>query len=220
MYNGIQIYEYVKNLTGDVRMLMLLEELVEELSTGIVISRIEAKEGEAKIGEASILTLRAINCGVIEEKELDEISIAKRVDFSKISHSGDIILKMNRPYDSVYIDEDYEGYIIPSFCCKIRNVNRTIIDPYYLVGYLNSDLAKEYLRTANGAAPASLLKIRDIRKLPIPLPEITEQRAIGEVFKVCCERKIILNEMIKHEMKMAENIIYDAVRGAFENERK
>lgn len=201
-------------------MIKLLEELVEELSTGIVISRIEAKENEVKVGEASILTLRAINCGVIEEKELDEISIAKRVDVSKISRSGDIILKMNRPYDSVYIEEAYEGYIIPSFCCKIRNVNKTIVDPYYLVGYLNSDLAKDYLRTANGAAPASLLKIKDIRRLPIPLPEITEQRAIGEVFKACCERQIILNEMIQHEMKMAENIIYDAVRGVVGNEWK
>lgn len=199
-------------------MIITLEELVDDVSSGIVISRIEAKEKNRGIGEVSVLTLKSINCGVIEEKEINRISIIKTVENTKFCHSGDIILKMNRPYDSVYITNQFEDYVIPSFCCKLRNIKMDLVDPYYLVGYLNSDFAKEYLRIANGSSPSSLLKIKDIKKLPIALPEMTEQHAIGEVFKNCCERQLILREMMQHEMEMAENIIFDAAKEVLENE--
>lgn len=95
-----------------------------------------------------------------------------------------------------------------------------IVDPYYLVGFLNSNFAKEYLLASNGASASSLLKISDIKRLPVPLPELEEQRAIGEVFKACCERRIILHNLIEQEMALVQNIILDATREAVENGKK
>lgn len=118
----------------------------------------------------------------------------------------------------MFIEEENEGYVIPSFCCKISKIRKDIVDPYYLVGYLNSNFVKEYLLKANGASAASLLKVSDIKKLPVPLPPLKEQRAAGEVFKVCCERKVILKNMMEQEMALAENIILDAAREVIENE--
>lgn len=118
----------------------------------------------------------------------------------------------------MFIEEENEGYVIPSFCCKISKIRKDIVDPYYLVGYLNSNFVKEYLLKANGASAASLLKVSDIKKLPVPLPPLKEQQAAGEVFKVCCERKVILKNMMEQEMALAENIILDAAREVIENE--
>lgn len=201
-------------------MIFELEQLAEGIFSGQVVSRIEAKNHSEKAGEIPVLTLKAINCGIIDEEERLEIPYLKEVDKSKICQKDDIIMKMNRPYDSVYIETMNEGYLIPSFCCKISKIRTDIVDPYYLVGFLNSNFAKEYLLASNGASASSLLKISDIKRLPVPLPELEEQRAIGEVFKACCERRIILHNLIEQEMALVQNIILDATREAVENGKK
>lgn len=196
-----------------------LNELVNEIATGTVISRVECKKNDMKIGEIGILPLKSIACGMIDMDEIQKINLLKEVKQEKVTQYGDIIMKMNQPYDSVYIEREYGGLLIPSFCCLIRNVNRAEVDPYYLVSYLNSRFVKEYLMAANRASAASLLKIGDIRKLPIPLPEISEQIAIGKIFMAFSERQVILSKMKKHEMELVENIVMDTVREVFQHEK-
>lgn len=196
-----------------------LGDLAFEVISGTVISRLECKkEKESKVGSVNVLTLKAINCGKIESEHLQTIEIVKNVSNEKFTKYGDVIIKMSKPYDSVYIEKEYTDLLVPSFCCLIRGIDQETVDPYYLVGYLNSSFTKEYLTTANGSSAASLLKIKDIKKLPVPLQEITEQRAIGYVFKLCSERQVLLSKMMKHEMSIAENIVMDGVRRGFKND--
>jgi hypothetical protein len=190
-----------------------LDELVEVIS-GIVVSRIECKN-EEKIGTLNVLTLKAISAGKIDTDYIQSIDIFKRVAETKLTQQGDIIMKLNTPYDSVYIEKEHENLLVPSFCCLIRGGQAEIINPYYLVGYLNSSFAKEYLHTSNSSSAASLLKIRDIRKLPIPLPRMAEQLAVGDVFKVCTQRQLILAKIMEQEMCLANNIVMDSVREVF-----
>lgn len=192
-------------------MSILLEMISDLIVTGVVVSRFEAKNRDCYIEEEKVLTLRCINCGVINRNEIDQIKVEKQIDSSKLTQAGDIILKMNKPYDAVYIERDFEGLVIPSFCCRIANVKTERIDPYYLVGYLNSSFAREFLMTANGASAASLLKIKDIKKLPVYMPPLEQQKAIGKIFKIACERQLILNELMHQEMTIAENILLDVV---------
>ena len=156
-----------------------LGDLAFEIISGTVVSRIERKkEKENKVGSVNVLTLKSINCGKIESEYLQTIEITKNESNERLTKYGDMIIKMSKPYDSVYIDKEYTDLLVPSFCCLIRGINKEIVDPYYLVGYLNSSFTKEYLTTSNGSSAASLLKIKDIKKLPVPLQKITEQRAI------------------------------------------
>lgn len=196
-----------------------LDKLASEIISGTVVSRLESKDGN-KIDKIDVLTLKSISNGKIDTEYIQTINVSKRVQDNKLTKYGDIIIKMSTPYDSVYIEKEFEDMIVPSFCCLIRGTQNEIVDPYYLVGYLNSALAKEYLFTSNSSSAASLLKIRDIKKLPVPLPEIVEQRAIGKVFQVCSERQVLLNKMMTHEMRMAENIVMDSVREVLKYEEK
>lgn len=196
-----------------------LEKLTSEIISGTVVSRLESKDGN-KIDQIGVLTLKSISNGKIDTEYIQRINVSKRVQDNKLTKYGDIIIKMSTPYDSVFIEKEFENMIVPSFCCLIRGTQNQMVDPYYLVGYLNSALAKEYLFTSNSASAASLLKIRDIKKLPVPLPEITEQRAIGKVFQVCSERQVLLAKMMTHEMRMAENIIMDSVREVLNYDEK
>ncbi|MDD3183774.1 MAG: restriction endonuclease subunit S [Anaerostipes sp.] len=196
-----------------------LNEIANKVVSGTVISRVECRNNEIKVGEVDFLPLKSITCGMIDMDEVKKIDIAKQVQQEKMTNYGDIILKMNQPYDSVYVEREFSGLLIPSFCCLLRTVDRTMVDPYYLVSYLNSKFAKEYLMTSNRASAASLLKIGDIKKLPIPLPDLSEQIAIGKIFMSCSERQVILSKMKKYEMELVENIVMDAVREVFEHEK-
>lgn len=196
----------------------LLEQLAGGIVSGQVISRIEAKGGIGKIDVVPALSLKAISYGIIDKKEKLMIPILKRAEDSKISHAGDIIMKLNRPYDSAFIEEDDEGYVIPSFCCKISQIHTDMADPYYLTGYLNSESAKQYLAASNGASAAALLKISDIKKLPVVLPSMEEQRLIGKVFQSCCKRKVLLQSMIEQERNLVEHMMFEIVREEMRDE--
>jgi len=196
-----------------------LDKLASEIISGTVVSRIECKN-DNKIHTLGVLTLKSISSGKIDADYIQTISFSKNVAENKLTQYGDIIIKMNTPYDSVYIEKEFENLIVPSFCCLIRGIQNEIADPYYLIGYLNSSLAKEYLYTSNSSSAASLLKIRDIKKLPVPLPEMVEQRTIGKVFQACSERQILLTKIMNHEMRMAENIVMDSVREVLKYEEK
>lgn len=63
--------------------MVTLEDLAEGIILGQVISRIEEKEKSENIGYASVLTLKAINGGVIDSKENSEIYLSKEVDKRK-----------------------------------------------------------------------------------------------------------------------------------------
>ena len=118
------------------------------------------------------------------------------------------------------MDEGGEGLLLPSFCCKVSGLNTDLIDPYYLTGYLNSQFAKDYLIASNGASAASLLKIRDIKKMPIALPSMQEQRMIGEIFKSFCMKRRLLQQMKLNELKLTEAIIKNAVAEVYRHEKK
>ncbi|RDY30129.1 restriction endonuclease subunit S [Lachnotalea glycerini] len=196
-----------------------LSELTSKILTGMVVSRIENKKGVKK-GALDVLTLKSISSGIIDKDQIQNIEISKQAADDKLTQYGDIIIKMNKPYDSVYIEREYTGMLIPSFCCLIRGIDKEIVDPYYLVGFLNSSFAKDYLYTSNSSSAASLLKIRDIKKLPVPLPELTEQQSIGNVFRLCSQRQLLFTKLKSQELKLAENIVMDSVREVFKIHEK
>lgn len=199
-------------------MITTLQAITDTIVTGVVLSRFAAKDNSAVQKEEHVLTLRSINYGVIDRSKIESIKLAKEIEADKLTQRGDIILKMNKPYDAVYMERGDEELVIPSFCCKIAGLHSELADPYYVTGFLNSAFVKEFLATANGASSASLLKIKDIKKLPVYLPSLSEQKAIGEIFQAACERQLLLKEIMRQELRMTENIFMNAAREVWERE--
>lgn len=196
-----------------------LSDIVGKITSGTVISRVECKDERERIGEIRILPLKSITNGVIDDNEVQNIDISKPVKQDKLTRSGDIIVKLNQPYDSARIGMEHAGVMFPSFCCVLRDIDYDQVDQGYLVAYLNSDFVKQYLKAANRASAASLLKIGDIKKLPIVLPPLEQQKLIGEIYEICCKRHVILSKMMKNEMVLVEHMVMDAVREEFKDEK-
>ncbi|GAB4502457.1 MAG: restriction endonuclease subunit S [Anaerolineales bacterium] len=96
---------------------------------------------------------------------------------------GDIlIVKIGSIGYSAQIDSlhGYPHAMIPANLCKLTP-DLSIIDPSFLVYYLNSNDSVDYLRSNASATSQPALSLGKIKELPVPLPPLTEQKRIASL---------------------------------------
>ena len=152
--------------------------LSEPLQNGLSIPK-------SGIGEHGVLFAKVgiVNSGTMNPKE------TKRVDMDLPSNStfwmrpGDIFISRGNSLELVGRAAIYHG--IPETCAfpdlliRIR-VDKSLLDPQYLIYYLQTVSARKYIETqASGTSP-SMKKVSQpkLEKMPIPVPSLDEQRRI------------------------------------------
>ena len=109
---------------------------------------------------------------------------------------------------STYIADDFEGVILGYHNALITP------DPEYLDGkYLNALLHTNYAKTyfaynASGSGQRYALSVDALNDFPLLLPDITEQRRIGNLFSKL-DRKIELNRQINDNLEAMAKQLYD-----------
>lgn len=96
---------------------------------------------------------------------------------------GDIlIVKIGSIGYSAQIDSlrGYPHALIPANLCKVTP-DLSIVDPSYLVYYLNSKNSVEYLQSNASATSQPALSLSKVKELPIPLPPLDEQKRIASL---------------------------------------
>ena len=126
-------------------------------------------------------------------------------DDKKLTHEGDIIVKLSAPYNAVIIDKDHEGMLVSSFCSIVRNV--TQIDKKYLVAFLNSDVAQNQLKNSVVGSVMSILSNGKLGELEIPVPSKEKQEEIGSYFEKTIKNRILLAKIIKLEEEKLASLI-------------
>ena len=108
-----------------------LGELVEVVS-GQIMTRVKASGGNDKVIEKrKVIIPKAIGRnGIIDISQLAEEQITAKIPENRITQIGDIVIKLNSPYDSAVIDANTSGCVVPSFCAIIRIKEK--INPDYL----------------------------------------------------------------------------------------
>ena len=96
---------------------MLINDIFE-VTAGQVMSRITVEVNPVE--ERRVLLPKAINNGCISESELVLNKMKTKLDPSKLTMEGDIIVKLSTPYDCCIIDEKNVGLVVPSFCAILR----------------------------------------------------------------------------------------------------
>ncbi|HLO17402.1 MAG TPA: restriction endonuclease subunit S [Anaerolineales bacterium] len=98
---------------------------------------------------------------------------------------GDIlIVKIGSIGYSAQIDSlhGYTHALIPANLCKLTP-DLSVIDPTFLVYYLNSNDSVDYLRSNASATSQPALSLSKIKELPVPLPSLPEQKRIASLLK-------------------------------------
>ena len=109
---------------------------------------------------------------------------------------------------STYIADDLEEVILGYHCALITPFE-SIVNGKYLNAFISSRYIKQYCaNSANGSGQRYSLPISVLKNMPILLPSIKEQQAIGGLLSQI-DRKITLNHAINHNLEALAKQLYD-----------
>lgn len=185
-----------------------LKELGLEIVGGQIVQRVIADvvRGEEVLDhERKTIVAKTVAEGLIDEEGIVVNNYKTTFDDKKLTHEGDIVVKLSAPYNAVIIDKDHEGMLVSSFCSIIRNV--TQIDKKYLVAFLNSDVAQNQLKNSVVGTVMSILSNGKLGELEIPVPSKEKQEEIGSYFEKTIKNRILLAKIIKLEEEKLASLI-------------
>lgn len=188
---------------------MKLDSLCNVIS-GQIISRLKNKdfEDDARLKKFRILMPKAISGGKVDHKGLAEEFLVKEPPEDCITKEGDIIFKLSSPYGAAYISKNDEGLVVPSFCCRLTDIQNT--EPFFLLAFLNSTTARRQFDMVCGGSTVSILKITSMRNVEVPGIDAIMQKDIGQRYHKVLELKDLVDEAIEFEMIKNDTLFKEA----------
>lgn len=195
---------------------MKISDIAEQIASGQIISRVEAKEevGDEVLEIKLVLIPKAISNGRVIHADLGTVKLKKAVEQERITRAGDIVFKLSTPYDSVIIEEDDEDLVVPSFCVVIRGVDNEKVDARFVTAYLNTDYVRQILKSKVAGTTMPMIKLSDVKDLEIPNVPLKKQRLLGAAYQVNTAKQVILKELLVNEQELMGNLILSAVKEA------
>ncbi|MCK4476156.1 MAG: restriction endonuclease subunit S [Methanophagales archaeon] len=180
-----------------------LREFIIELETGQPIEKTDYADEETRYIHLVVRNIDKNKLKLIDPiyliekkgKELSDYSIEKE----------DIILAISSSVGECFIYEaDFEDiqFTLSHYLVKIK-VDKYLVNPYFLVYYLNTAMIKNYFRATETGKTQKNLSKEYIRKLPFPDIDISKQNQIIE--KILPLEKEIKN--YEKQLKPLQNIV-------------
>ena len=193
---------------------MTINDLTTQIFTGQIMTRVTAKEevGDKVIEECKVLVPKAIANGRVIKQDLADAKLKKVIEDNRITKKGDIVCKLSTPYDAVYIEEEDEGLVVPSFCALIRGIDEEKADPRFITAYINTEYVTEGLKSKVAGSVMPMIKLSDVKKVELPNIPVEKQRLLGEAYSISCKKQDALKQMLLNEEKIMSNLILKAVK--------
>lgn len=137
----------------------------------------------------------------------DENTYIPEKDFVRLKkyqlQKGDILISVVGTLGNAAVMD--EKTLPAIFSCKSTVFRSKLLDPFYLIAYLNSKYGRSFLeRKARGAVQTGL-NINDLRSTPIFIPTKAEEDKIAEIVKEA-EQSLTLSKQLYEE---AETLLLD-----------
>lgn len=138
----------------------------------------------------------------------------------KVVEAGDVIYSTVRPYlhNICIIDKDFSYTPIASTAFCVMHANKEVLDNKFLFYWL---LTKEFDKYSNGdpskGALYPAIGEKDLLKGVIPLPAVSEQKAIvakiEAVFEILDEINVLQNQYVFNQEALKSKLIDAAIKG-------
>lgn len=174
---------------------------IASIGSGLVVKRKKVMKGDISIKEYKMLTLKSFDPdGWLIKHELENFKSTEILYDKYLTKKGDVIIRLSSPNTAIVIDEQNEGYLIPSLFAIVR-LNSVEVLSEYLGIFLNSDKVKKiYARSAVGTT-IQIIKTSLLRDLDISLEVFEKQRQVVEVNKLVLKEKLLLQKLMDEKQK-------------------
>lgn len=153
---------------------------ISVIRSGLVLSRKDAKKPTEYAYD--LVALKSISDEEwIIKNQLDRFFATERLSLEYLTHKGDILIRMSKPYTAVLIDENTENLLFSSNFTIIR-CNTDKIVPEYLCWLLNSKGIMEDIQKNNAGNMLGAIRSQFYADLTIEPVPIEKQKAIGALY--------------------------------------
>lgn len=179
---------------------------IANINPGLVTTRKKASINYEIKQKYKLLTLNTIDeYGTIDREKLSDFQSIEQLNDQYFTQEGDVLVRLNEPFTSIYIDDKDEGILIPSYFVKIK-INNKKFKPGYIAWYLNSQKVKrEFLKSQSGTLVPSINQ-KVIRELDVPVKTIQEQEDILNLYKLYIREIQLIKKLIGLKEKQFNGI--------------
>ena len=193
---------------------VILDDVMNSFSTGLN-PRDNFKLG---FGKNYYVTIKNISNGHLDfsnAEMVDDIALKLINKRSKLSKNDIIMSSIGNVGESYLLQEDPKGWDINEsvFCLK---PNVKIINPKFLYFTIISSETKKYFENNITGSSFRSIKMKELKNMPITIPEINEQNAVAEILTTAedeiqeLEKKL---QIIKEQKKyLLNNLITGTIR--------
>jgi type I restriction enzyme S subunit len=103
-------------------------------------------------------------------------------------------------------EAEYSRYIISNKQLRVR-IDKIIVDPLFAFYWFASKQMVEYIQQRNTGSSVPLINLSVLRSLPLPLPPISEQRAIAHILGTL-DDKIELNRRMNETLEAMARALF------------
>src|SRR5690554_6318974 len=151
-----------------------------QIRAGLVLSRKVARLNDPIIQTYKVLTLKSIEDGWINIRELDKFDSNEVLDDRYLTELNDVVIRLSAPYTSVQITADLVGLVVPSLFGIVK-VDTRLIDAGYLSFILNTETIQQiYLKNSMGTN-IPVIRMQSLRDTKIPLYSMEKQIIIDRI---------------------------------------
>ena len=190
-----------------------LSECELKVIGGQIMSRVTAniEKGDEVVETRRVLIPKCIHSdGSISAEDMPEEQLKVAADPKKLTHAGDIVIKLSTPYDAGLVTPDTEGALVPSFCAILKPGSS--VNPYYLLAFLNSSTCKDQLQMQVSGSIMTVLSVGKISAINVPIPSAEEQIAIGKRFAEASRKLAILQKIATLEAKRNDIVFKEMIK--------
>ena len=187
---------------------------ISTITTGLVTTRKKASMKFEVEEIYKLLTLNAVeDYGTIDRDELSKFESVEKLKDQYFTQEGDILVRLNEPFTSIYINKENEGILIPSYFVKLRVTNKKF-KAEYVAWYLNSEKVKrDFLRSQSGTLVASINQ-KVIYEIDIWAKTIKEQEDIVNLYRLYIREIELMKKLMEEREKQFNGITEKLIRKA------
>ncbi|WP_455794288.1 TaqI-like C-terminal specificity domain-containing protein [Clostridium butyricum] len=139
--------------------------------------------------------------GIIKYEELEKFN-TENINEKYLLKKGDIILKAKSGDNTAaIIEEDIENVVASPHFIIITVKDSTVLNPEYLVAYLNSEYAQDYFKKHAEGTAQPIVKLKTLEELDVKHIDLKKQKEIADMYKLIKEEKLTMEQIIENRAK-------------------
>lgn len=191
---------------------------ISDIRTGLVLTRKKVELGNEVKATYKLITLKNITeSGVFNDEPFEMFQSNDLLNNQHFTETGDVLIRLNYPHTSVYIDETKSGLLVPSYFAIIK-VDQSKFLSEYVAWYLNTESVKKELERSQAGTRIPSTNKKALSAIPIEDIPIARQQALIKLWRLHQQEKALYDKLIVEKEKWFNAITKQIVQGETKEE--